>query len=311
MSQEEKPVEFDRDTLEAMNAKAVENQFFTPDHVYVDLALMKDFNLGAIYADIIAHRTEEHFNAFQAGFVDSGIINEYQKRRYDTINPYLEKLGYTDQRIAELLDGILNHDEVFMIAPTTKFFNLLIRHTIRNQNHSGPANKFVKTKLNTDQYSLDAIPVTYYLNTYPLTLSTGLMNQLAPELGEAFGVNIKFINKNPHEINHNDWDQWFNKIECMYLNSLGQFTGGDYILKKMGDMQLTGVYVFARKRFETDKMAVMAHHDFEQQIQIVMAQISMLCDFDWLQNSDTRLTEEAEDVPADPSDEAPEDGTTS
>jgi hypothetical protein len=286
---------FDAATIEAMNAKAVENQFFTPDHVYIDLSLLKDYPLGIAFTDIIQHRNAEHFESFQRSLMD--VIHDYQKRTYDTVDPYLGSLGYTDETLADLLKNNLDHDQVFMVSPATHFFHTLIRHTIRNQNNSGPANKFTKQAVDKQSYALKALPVTYYLNTFPLTLSHELMERIGPELGESFGVDIKFINKDPSLFDEKDWNSWLSKIECYYLNSLGTFTGNAMIMGIQGEMGLAGVYIFARKRFEKEVMSAMANHDFEQQIQLITSRVSMMCDFEWLQNNEVRLTDDAEHVP--------------
>ena len=185
------------------------------------------------------------------------------------------------------------------MAPATHFLNTLIRHTIRNQNHSRPAAKYIKNMIDKDQYTIDAVPVTYYINTYPLTLSPKILTRLGEELGESLGVNIHFLNKDPMLFDQTDWDKWMKQIECFYLNSLGRFTRSPFVIKKQGDLEFMGCYFFARKRFEKCVMVDMQGVDFDQQIQMVTAHLDMLCDFIWLQNNEIRLTEEAEDVPVD------------
>lgn len=305
-------VEIDYAAIEAINEKAIKNQFFTPDKVYIDLGLFKDIPIGVIYADkLISKCTEEEFNRVK-NFVLLK-VKEYQVRLYDTSDTYFSNLGYPDKKIEELLThprpGF--HDTVFMVAPVTKFLSMLTRHTARNQNNSSPAEKYTKIPLGGDQYTLEPIPVTYYINTYPLTLSPKLLTDLAVELGEALGVNISFLNKNPTLFDKSDWDAWMKDIDCFYLDSLGKFTRGDFALERQGNLDFMGIYFFARKRFEKEVIPDMIGADFEQQIQMLTAQIDMMCDFAWLQNNDVRLTEEKIDVPLDESDPVPEDGIPS
>jgi len=299
---------FDAANIESMNAKAIENQFYTPDHVYIDFSLMKDIPLGVVYADALQHRNEEQFTALQADVIK--VLPDYQKRSYDTVDPYLKHLGYTDKTITDLLENNLSHDQVFMVSPATHFFYTLIKHTVRNQNNSGPANKFSKKKLDNTSYTMQAMDVTYYFNTYPLNLSNELLGKIAVELGESFGVNIKFINKHPTLFDKSDWDSWLKKIECFYLNNLGSFNRNPIILEKQGNMELTGIYIFARKRFEKEVMVAMASQDFDQQVQLISSRLGVFCDFSWLQNNEARLTDEAEDVPFEDAPD-PDNGTPS
>jgi hypothetical protein len=290
--------EFDFRTLEAMNEKTIKNQFFVPDKAYIDLGLFKDIPIGVIYADLMEKDvSEETFTTMQKAILNR--VKAYQKRLYDTVDPHFALLGYKDTTIEEYLASHLVHDTVFVTAPATRFFDLIIRHTVRNQNNSRPAEKYTKTKIDADQYIMQAIPVTYYINTYPLTLSNALLLDMATQLGESLGVNIVFLNKNPLLFDQKDWDDWMAKIDAFYLDSLGQFTRGEFVLAKQGEMEFTGRFFFARKRFEKCVMTDMQGQDFEQQVQMATAQLDMFCDFAWLQNNDVRLTDQREHVAGD------------
>jgi hypothetical protein len=293
---EEKPVEFDISTLENMNQKAIQNQFFVPDNVYMDLGLFKDLSLGAVFADLIFIKEDKQtFEEVQQTL--NKCIKEYQKRKFDTVEPFLAEAGYTDFVVDRLLQLDTIHDQIFIIAPNTKFIQLLIRHTIRNQNNSRPANKYKKKKLDDQHFIMEPEEVTFRINTFPLTLTPTLLEKVAEEFGEAFGVNIVFMNKDPSLFDQIDWDTWMEKIDCFYLDSLGRFTKSPIGTKKQEDMQMTGIYVFARKRFEREVLKILNEIDFDHQVQMVTAYQGILCDFDWIQNNDLRLSEEADDVP--------------
>ena len=288
----------DRQVLEAMNEKTIQNQFFTPDKVYIDLSLLKDFPIGVIYADKFTENDAEFkFNQIQKMLIPR--MSDYQKRTYDSVDMYLADLGYSDSKIEQLLSNNINHDVVFMMAPTSKFLDMLIRHTVRNQNNSRPAAKYTKKMIDKNQYVMEPIPVTYYFNTYPLNLSEKLLIKLGEEFGESLGVNIQFLNKDPMLFDKSDWMNWMEGIDCFYLNSLGRFTRSEFILHQQGELIFMGCYFFARKRFETCVIQDMRGCDFEQQVQMVTAQLDMMCDFSWIQNNDVRLTEEKENIPVD------------
>jgi len=287
------PPEFDIKLVEEMNRKAIENQLFTPDHVYLDLGLLKDIPLGIIYADKLNNKASETEFKQAQDYIGQQ-LEEYQKRLYDTVDPFFTSMGYNDDRLDILLSYTLSHDLVFLMSPATYFLQTLVRHTLRNQNNSAPAYKYIKKKIDADQFILESMPVTYYINTFPLSLSLKLQEKLAPELGESLGVNIQFLNKNPQLFDGGDWDRWMNKIECFYFDCLGKMTRSPFVLDKQSNLQFAGVYFFARKRFEKCVMPDMRHLDMDHQIQMATSQLDMLCDFAWLQNNDVRLTEHAE-----------------
>lgn len=293
---DEPQMEFDDATIQAMNEKAIRNQLFIPDHIYFDLGLMKDIPLGCAFMDYIVLKQDEvGFTKFQADL--QAVLPDYQTRVYDTVDPYLTKLGYTDRDIEEILAKPSFHDYIFMMAPVTSFFQLMIHHMILNQNHSKPGEKFNKKKIDKEHYILEPMPVTYYINTFPLTLSPALLEKTAETLGESFGANIRFINRDPALFDEHDWDDWLEKVECFYIDSIGRLSHSPFFIKKQGDMQFSGAYFKVRKRFEKHIQHEVSKDEFDQQIQNASARMGLFCEFQWLQNNDVRLTEEAQDVP--------------
>lgn len=287
---------FDLQALEAMNQKAIENQFFTPDSVYLELGLFKDFSIGAVYTDLIAIKDDEAtFGEIQEKLLK--ILPDYQKRYYETVHPYFDALGYTDADVDKLVNNPALHDYIFIMSPNTTFVETLVRHTARNQNHSKPAHKFKKKSIDSQHYILEPMDITYRINTFPLSLSSVILERMGKEFGEALGVNIVFMNKDPKTFDQTDWDTWMEKMDCFYFDSLGRFTRSPFVIKKQEAMQFAGCYFFARKRFEREVIPIMRTEDFDNQVQLVTAQLGFLCDFEWLQNNEVRLTAEAENVP--------------
>lgn len=292
----EELIEYDEEKLKRMNDKALQNQFFTPDQSYIELGLMKDIPLGCIFMDhIVIKQDEDAFKTYQEQLTPK--LKTYQTRLFDSIDKSIGDLGYTDKDVKEILDRNVFHDYVFLMAPMTKFFNLLIKHTIKNQNHSKPADKFVKKKINKHQYVLEPVPVTYHINTFPLILSPKLLEKVAMELGESFGVNIAFMCKDPSLFDKADWDAWMEKIDCFYLESYGRLARSPFFIQKQGEFQFNGAHFFVRKRFESQIELDVKNIDFENEIPLAASRLSLFCEFEWLQNNDLRLTEEGEDVP--------------
>jgi hypothetical protein len=292
----EDKTEYDEEQLQRMNEKAMKNEFFVPDQSYIELGLMKDIPLGCVFMEhVTIKQSKPAFEDLQTKLEPR--LKDYQTRVFDTVDPYLSDLGYTDKDIEEILSKPVFHDHIFLLAPMTKFFNLLIRHTIRNSNHSKPANKFTKKRLDKKQYVLEPVQVTYRINTYPLQISPTILAKVAIELGESFGVNISFMCKDPSRFDRTDWDTWMEKTDCFYLDSLGRLARSPFFIEKQGLFQFMGCYFFVRKRFEKHIKEEIKDADFENEIQLASSRMSLFCEFEWLQNNDLRLTEEAEDVP--------------
>lgn len=152
--------------------------------------------------------------------------------------------------------------------------------------------------IDKDHYTLEPIDIVYRINTYPLKLSTTLLEKAGRELGESFGVNIEFMCKDPSLFDQTDWDTWMEKIDCFYLDSLGRFNRSPFVLEKQGAMQFSGCYFFVRKRLEKSVMEhKLSDEEFESEMQMGTARMALFCHFDWMQNNDLRLTQEADDVP--------------
>lgn len=293
----EEKIEFDEARLSEMNDRAIKSQLFTPDYMYVELGLMKDIPIGCMYTEklLIQGKSEAEFSQFQSDL--ETILKPYQTRLYDTIDPFSSVTGYRDADIAEIIGREVYHDHIFLLAPMTSFFNLMIRHMIRNQNHSKPGNKVVKKKIDKSHYVLEPVPITYRINTYPLKLSAGTLQQASKVLGESFGANIVFMSKDPASFDQADWDEWLEKVDCFYFDSIGAISRSPFFIAKQGDFQFNGTWMFTRKRFEKEAEARMKGYDFETEIAEVTTYISAFCEFEWIQNNDIRLTQDKEDVP--------------
>lgn len=281
----------DLDAVAALNDEALKAQFFTPDFVYMDLGLFKDIPLGCVYADQIVRRQDrERFATIQQAIL--GFALNYQNRSDESVNAYLSVVGYQDTDITQIVADIALHDKIFLMAPSGQFLNLLIRHTLLNRNHSQPANKFIKRKLDASNYVLEPMDVTYRINTYPLTLSRGIMVKLAETLGDSLGVNIVFMNKDPGLFDEQDWQTWMDKIQCFYLDSLGRFMDSPMTANTQVNMGFVGKHLYARKRFQSHRQAMIKARDFDQQIQRITAHMDLFSEFKWLTNTDLRLVDD-------------------
>ena len=278
----------DHSEIDAINEKIIANRFFVPDNVYIDMWLLKDLPLGVIYAnELCIKKDHDNFQLIQSEV--NLRIADYQKRTYDTLGDSFKHIGYTDETIDHLLSLSEYHDKYFLAAPGSQFFHTLVKHTIRNQNNSRPAEKFSKKYISKQEYILDPVDVTFVINTFPLKISKPLIMRTAMTFGEDFGVNVRFICKDPNDFDVSDWDDWLSKIDCFYLGDLPRFVGSEFISEKQAAYTFAATHLFARKRFDKQAMIETQSDDFGNQVSLVTALLSQAFEFNWLTNSETAL----------------------
>ena len=281
--------------INALNAKSMEKQFFTPDRIYADLELFKDIGLGAIYHDLIVKKNDrELFETVQRHLLEN--IKPYQTRKFETIEPFFKEFGYDDTFVSKALEDQINHDQIFLLAPNSKFIQLLARHLYRNANHSSPAERFETFVSETGEKRVRAIAVTLTINTYPLTISESAMSHMAALIGESLGVNVVYVNKNPELFDIRDWKSWLSKIDCFYCSSIVKFFEGPFILERCSDMAFVGKYMFFRKRLRRE-CRDLPESDIEFEIQRSTPQLDVMCDFAWLTHNDLRLVDDPDVKP--------------
>ncbi len=290
--QEEK-IKHSNEEINKLNEKILEANLFTPDHVYIDMTLLKDYNLGIIFTDILLNKKDYSlFEKFQSHLLK--VIFDYQKRKFETIEPFFEEFGYNDEVISELLKRTDLHDSYFLMAPSTNFLKQLAISTIVNRNHSAPAHKYTKKYVAEKQYVLEPVSITYYFNIYPLQVSNRILESVGKEIGESFGVDVEFVNKNCFEFDDIDWKKWVHKIQCYYLDSIGSFTGSPLMLKKMPEGETVGKHIFARKRWPKESRNI-SDEEFETQLQITMVHLHWFSEFEWIMNKQIEL-EKSKDI---------------
>lgn len=304
----EEPKEYDEKLLEEINTKALSNQFFTPDNIYMDLGLFKDLPLGAINRDLILERKDEDaFRSFQTHLLE--IIEVYQTREFHSVEPHFNTFGYTDAKVDAILADPSAHDQLFLMAPNSQFIYFLVRQQMKNENHSRPANKYKKQVVaKNGDYILKADDITFHINTYPLTLSVPILERTARLIGETLGANVAFMNKDPALFDEKDWETWWKDLDCFYIDQFERFCMSPVFVKHQEALDFVGTYFFIRKRHGRTARRVMKPEEIEVDLQRMSAEMGMFCDFEWLQNNETRLHGERQHVPMEdePEDPAPQ-----
>jgi hypothetical protein len=302
-SPEKGPSKADLLRVNSLNEKAIGSSFFVPDRIYADLALFKDLPLGAILAEALDKKDEERYNEIQASIVRH--VGEYQTRRHRAILSMFEDINASDYLVDKMLKDPTKHELIFIAAPVTQFLYLLLKHLLRNQNNSRPAEKYTKKYIdapwgdNKRRFTVSFEDVSLTVNTYPLTLRDHTLTHLAALFAETLRVNVKFVNKDIAKIDDDDWDDWVKDIDCFYLDDLVAFHDSETIRRHLSEFDFVGTYIFSRKRFHHELMAGAKEEAILATIAKLTAHLGLQSNFEWLTNNDLRLTDEPIGMPED------------
>lgn len=200
-----------KQTVNVLNQKFMETEFTVPDHIYVDLPLLKDIHLGTLFA-MIQHKPnrEELYDHIREN------LAEYQLRFFDDPIRYFPELGITRKEFEAFKANKKYHDEIYVLSPFTTMIYTLKHNLDQNANHSAVAEKFNKIPIPRDyylkkgesyvfpkgSYIKDFEDITFYINTYPLDIHKHHRLNLQRIIGDSLGVNVVVLNVDPEKISH-------------------------------------------------------------------------------------------------------------
>lgn len=179
----------DEDRL-LLNSQIVENEFYTPDHYYLDLSLFKDFRYGA--AVVLCMQRPRHESERLLALLRAG-IPDYQTRAYDTLTPYIKGLPFTEAQIDTCLQDPELSDQILMVSPVTTAIDTLSAHLIINANHSAVAENFKKIPVGDGKYVRRFDHISFHINTYPLQLSKQAKEFLGAFFVSQYAVNVELL----------------------------------------------------------------------------------------------------------------------
>lgn len=225
MTAEEKPVEFTIEDLQraeselaAASAELIEGSLYTPDHILVDLGLLKDLRMGA--AIVALHdqgRSDEEINTLSRYMIDN--ILPYVTRHFSDIPKFFPKLGVTNDELDALYADTSRHDEIFLFAPVMQFVNTFNSNLQVNANHSHVGERYTKKPVRKGFYRKVFKPITVYVNTFPLVLSPRAKSLTGRFLADAFGVTAVVFCDDYETMSASDFTK-FNEIDTINLSPI-------------------------------------------------------------------------------------------
>lgn len=153
------PIQIDEEELKRLNQEMIMSDLITPDKLYLDLILFKDYTVGALLSFLHemkkTHSNDERFAIYKS-LVDG--LPEYQTRKFDDVAHYFPKFGVTTEQVKARIRDPEWTRFILHNAPVTPYIATLKSQIAVNVNHSA-----VKGKRD---------PIDLTINTYPLKLNT-------------------------------------------------------------------------------------------------------------------------------------------
>lgn len=219
--------------LNNINQKMIEKDLWTPDNLYLEFSLCKDYTLGCVYY-LLKH--DPRFNKHPGVILKK--INEkmsvWQDRVWDDFEWVYPNLPIKNKHIEALLADTSKHDEIFRISPNTVYYILLRDDLLANINHTHVRGDFTRIYIDESQegrHFRTYKPISMTVNTYPIQLTKARQDMVGKYLAELYSVDVTIISRDPSM--YGPSDIWLKEIEQFYINKIGAWTKSDFIKKKI------------------------------------------------------------------------------
>lgn len=209
------PRPFTEAQLKAFADEAIHGQTITPDRLYVDLRLLKDFGIGTVMA--LAARDGEEKAREVYRIVNKNLV-QYGIRYFDDPSYYFADAGYSFEDIDAAMKDPAMADLIYRMSPVTNVPSILVAHMVVNANHSAMLRKTGSVRV--------------ILNTWPLVLSNNTLPLLGTYITELLDVDVEIICSDPQKIPRNKWLSF----DEYYFYYLSEFTHNADVQKAFEDL---------------------------------------------------------------------------
>lgn len=201
--------------------KIMEELNKTPDVVYMDLKILKDFYFPLMLMNVKDEKSYQYI-------IEN--INKYNKRLIDDPRVFFSELDL-DFDFDEALAKVKNHDHLFTVSPNTNYIFIL--------------REFARSLVMQRGMTRNSVPTKVYINTAPLKLSKRVMLSLAELL--TITTNLEVI------VGHYDITNLPSKIidevDVMYIYYFKDFIENEKYKEAFQNEAFTNTYIFAPKHY--------------------------------------------------------------
>lgn len=232
----ERPLQIDEEELKRLNHEMIMSDLITPDRLYMDLCLVKDFNIGALQSFRYERKPTipaEAYSALYQSILDG--LPAYQSRTFDDIPYYFPKFELTADQIKDRLHDPKWSSHILHDSPLTPFHKTIQAQILVNINHSKVAGK------------KDAVHLT--INTYPIQLNHVNTNIVGMYFADLLKVEVYVVYWDLTKITLKDMLP-FDEIYTYYYNLLfshedisAAYTNLKFITKRLFTPKILGTKV--------------------------------------------------------------------
>lgn len=269
-----------KERIQVLNEKFLEGELICPDKIYLDLGLIKDINLGVLFAMIFSRPTAQK----DYTYITSN-LKAYQIRTFDDPLKYFPELNISQEDFDAFLSNEANHKLIYTLAPFTVYHYVLRDNLKKNSRHALMKQKYTDRPIpGKKDFVRDYNDITFFVNTYPLKLTNFHKASLQKLLGDSLGIGVMILETSIETLPINA----MLAIEEFNVYSLPKFLDNQGINKALGEEKFIGKYVYAPLLFERESLEVINQNDdpdkfFHTEKSKLEAVMSLCCFFNWLE----------------------------
>lgn len=266
--------------VQKINAAMVEGELITSDHIYLDLRMFKDYNLGVINSFVV-----ERDDAFGKRVHESLVkgMDAYQRRYFDTVCEHFPGLGITEEEFNTRFNDPKYANLIARLSPATDALNLLKVNLILNSNHSMVKGHYQKIPLDKFKYARKFDAITLYINTYPLRLNKASCDVIGEFFTENFHVDVKILFSDPTRL----FDVAVPRYEEFYFYRFDNVIENPIVMKRLEAFEFLKKKILCCPIAGADKAGLHKVEEMGPLLAHAKARYDLYTDFYWIPKSRT------------------------
>lgn len=263
---------FQDNSVKRLNSMIIEKEFETPDFIYIDLALVKDFYVGAAIEYL---KTQPNPDVLYDRMMKS--LHLHQTRITHTPHALCRALDTSPEMLGSIIAN--KSSDVCLSSPMTPYPNTLRAHQTININHSQVSEKFKKVQIAQGKYIKEYEDVVFVINIWPLTsLNQEMHNLVAKFFRDNFLVNVLIIREDPEKIAVD----FYTKCDHLHLYYLTSFLKNTRIHELMATTPYLDKRLFAAPLFDIENPQDYPEKRIFAEMEFAKSRLNTNATFEWI-----------------------------
>lgn len=239
-----------------ISEQIMQSKLKTPDVIYVDMVLIKDFFLGALLKMI---NSKEQYLTIRDN------IHKYENRFVDNVEYVFPELGITQQEYLANRIGLSDFD-IFQGSPVTNFLNMLNQIVMSINNKTAASQKKTMIKL--------------YINTFPLQLPFAVATAIANDFQSTYAMDVRIMQRPLHKCELS----FVSELDLIFTDDIKSLIEEPVYRDAFKDQKFLEKQIFATKKLGSLKP--LETHKTEQELMqdFLMTEsfIQLMCHFGYM-----------------------------